>query len=95
MPMTEDLAAFFNEAEFAESVVIGGVTCSAIFDLETQVVLGGDAITLAPTLRLPTATAPAAAEGTACTVRAVAYKVRQVQLQPPDGATKLLVLTRS
>ena len=94
MPMTEDLAAYFNEAEFAESVVIGGVTCSAIFDDSTEVVLG-EVLTRAPTLLLPTAIAPAAAEGTACTVRGAGYRVRQVQLVPPDASLKRLVLTRT
>lgn len=94
MPMTEDLGAFFAEADFADSVVIGGLTVSAIFDVESEVVLG-EAITLAPTLTLPASVAPAAADGTTVTVRSVAYKVRgPAQLLPPDGALKRLVLVR-
>jgi hypothetical protein len=94
MPMDEDLSVFFNDAEFADTVVVGGLTVQAIFDVESQVVLG-EVVTLAPTLRMPASVAPAAANGTVCVVRGVNYSVRgPAQLQPPDGATKLLILTR-
>lgn len=94
MPLTEDLAAFFATDDFADSVTVGGVAVQAIFDVESQVVVG-ELITLAPTLLLPAASAPAAADGTACVVRSVNYTVRQVLLEPPDGALKRLVLTRA
>jgi hypothetical protein len=93
MPMTEELTLFFDVGDFAESVTVGGVAVTAIFDTESQVVLG-EVLSLAPTLLLPTTTAPAAADGTACTVRGVAYLVRQVLLDPPDGALKRLVLAK-
>lgn len=93
MPMTEDLSVFFDPAEFAESVVVGAVTCNAIFDQAAQVLVG-EVIVTAPTLTLPAASVPAVAEGTPCTVRAQAYRVRQVLPQAPDGAIVLLVLAR-
>lgn len=94
MPMTEDLGAFFDDAEFAEPVVIGGATVDAIFDIASQVVLG-EVVTLAPSLLLPAASVPAVDEGTACIVRAANYLVRQVLQEPPDGAVVRLVLTRA
>lgn len=95
MPMDEDLSVFFGTAEFADSVVVGGVTVLAIFDLEAEVVFG-EVVTLAPTLRMPAATAPAAADGTVCVIRGENYKVRGTpRLLPPDGATKQLVLVRT
>ena len=32
MPFTEDATAFFNLAEFAETITLNGVSVSAIFD---------------------------------------------------------------
>lgn len=93
MPMTEDLGVFFNSAEFADAVVVGGLTVSAVFDAESQVALG-EVVILAPTLLLPAATAPAAADGTVCVVRGLNYRVRQVLLEPPDGVLKRLVLAK-
>ena len=93
MPMLEDLAAYFNEAEFAESVVIGGVTCSAIVDLDTELQVG-EVLDRVMTVQLPTAIAPSAAEGTVCVVRGLNYRVRRVLLDEPDGSTKHLVLSK-
>lgn len=94
MAMTEDLSAFFADADFAETVTVGAVSLLAIFDVESQVVLG-ELLTLAPTLLLPASAAPAVADGTACVVRSVNYTVRQVLKEPPDGALVRLVLARS
>jgi hypothetical protein len=94
MAMTEDLAAFFAVDDFAEGVTVGGSAVTAIFDVQTQVVLG-EVLSLAPTLLMPATTAPAAADGTVCVVRGLNYKVRQVLLEPPDGALKRLVLVRT
>lgn len=93
MPLTEDLSAFFNPAEFAEPVVVGGVTVNAIFDTAAQILLG-EVIAAGPVLEMPAAAVPAAADGTACTVRGAAYRVRQVLPKPPDGAIVQLVLVK-
>lgn len=87
--MTEDLSLFFDEADFADPVTVAGVAASGIFDTSTELMLG-EAVVQAPTLLLPATVA--AAEGDAAVVRGVNYTVRQVLLQPPDGALHLLVL---
>jgi hypothetical protein len=88
----EDLSAFYDVTDGdAELVTVQGVQTPALFDVATEVVLG-EMIVTAPALRLP-ATVVAAAGG-ACTVRGVAYTVRQVQALPPDGREQLLVLVR-
>jgi hypothetical protein len=91
MPMSEDLSTFLDVDEFATAVVIGGVTVNALFDVESQVLLG-EVVALAPTL-LVTADV-VAADGTVCVVNAINYRVRQVLLEPPDGAFKRLVLAK-
>lgn len=79
MAMTEDLAAFFDTAEFAETVTrANATTFSAIFDLQyidPLGVAGND----------PAITAPASVNlvrGETLTIRAAAYKVRTIE---PDG----------
>jgi hypothetical protein len=90
--MAEDLSVFFALGDgMAESVVVGGVLVNAIFDQATELVLG-EVLGTYPTLLLPAASVPAAVDGTACTVRATAYTVRQVLAEAPDGALVRLVL---
>lgn len=89
MAFVEDLAPFF--ADFGEAVTVNAVAVRAIFDQASEVVLG-DVMTQAPSLHLPASVA--AAPGQVCVVRGVSYTVRQVLDQPPDAATRLLVLAR-
>jgi hypothetical protein len=90
--MQDDLSAFYNVADGdAELVTVQGVQTPALFELSSQVVLGDQLVT-APTLRLPATVA--AAESGACTVRALPYVIRTVQLLPPDGRELLLVLRK-
>jgi hypothetical protein len=93
MPFVEDLSPFFAIDGFGDAVVVGGVAVNAIFDTESQVVLG-EVITIAPTLLMDATAAPAAAAGTDCVIRGLNYSVRQVLLEPPDGALKRLVLAK-
>lgn len=90
----DDLSAFYDVTNGdAELVTVQGVAnVAAIFDAATEVLLG-EALAVAPTLRLPASVA--AADGGACTVRSVAYVIRQVQALPPDGREQLLVLARA
>jgi hypothetical protein len=87
---TEDLAPFF--ADFGESVTVAGVTARGIFDVSTDVAFG-DVLSTAPSLEVPSTVT--AAEGNTVVIRSVSYKIRQVLDQPPDGATRLLVLSRA
>lgn len=89
MAFTEDIAPFF--ADFGEAVTVQGAAVQAIFNLAGELVLG-DVVTTGPSLELPATVA--AAEGGAVVVRGVAYRIRQIIDQPPDGAVRLLVLAR-
>ncbi len=86
---TEDLAPYF--ADFGEAVTVQGVAARGIFDVSTDVALG-DVLTTAPAVELPATVAAAA--GGSVVIRSVTYTIRQVLDQPPDGATRLLVLSR-
>lgn len=94
MAAPDDLAAFYDVTDGdAELVTVQGVAnVAALFDTSTEVQLG-EAIVQAPTLRLPAGVVAAA--GGVCTVRGVAYLVRQVISLPPNGAEHLLVLARN
>jgi hypothetical protein len=94
MPAIDDLASFYDVANGeAELCTVQGVAnVAGIFDTSSDIALG-EAVVQAPTLRLPASVA-AAADG-ACTVRGVAYAIRQVLVLPPDGAEQLLILARS
>lgn len=88
----EDLAAFYDVANGdAELVQVQGLQTPALFNLQSEVLLG-ELLVVAPSLRLP-ASVPAA-DGGACTVRGQAYVIRQAQLLPPDGVEQLLVLAK-
>jgi hypothetical protein len=90
--VNEDLAAFYDVANGdAELVLVQGLQTPAIFNVQSEVLLG-EMLVLSPTLRLPASVA--AADGGACTVRGQAYVIRQAQLIPPDGAEQLLVLAK-
>lgn len=89
MAFAEDLAPFF--ADFGEACVVDGVTVTAIFNTGSEVAVG-EVLTAAPTLELPASVS--AAEGDSVTVRGTTYTVRQVVDQAPDGALRLLVLSR-
>jgi len=88
----EDLAAFYDVAHGdAELVTVQGVQTPAIFNVQSEVLLG-EMLVVAPLLRLPATVV--AADGGACTVRGQAYVIRQAQLLPPDGVEQLLVLAK-
>ena len=91
--MVEDLSAFFAADGFAETITVAGVAVSAIADFYTVTQLG-EVLSIAREVQLPTSSAPNAAEGQMVIVRGGTYRVRQVQLEPPDGATMRLVLAK-
>lgn len=89
--MADDLALFLDDPHVAESVTVDGIIVRGIFSIADEVVLD-EVVTTAPTL-LCSATV-AAQSGTACRVRGITYRVRQVLDQPPDGALRQLVLAK-
>lgn len=84
MAFTETLSPFFDADDFAESVVIDGVSVSAIFDNAwAQAGIGvAGAATADPVLTLPDASVPLEPEGKPVVVRGVAYRIVRVE---PDG----------
>jgi len=91
--MVENLSDFFSTDDFAETVTVNGASVVAIFDVSTELALG-EALTLGPSLLLPASAVPAAAAGQPAVVRGVAYQVREVRLQPPDGMLVRLMIVR-
>lgn len=82
MPMDEDLAAFFDVADFADAVTLDGHPVAAILHLGYDDVLGGIA-THDAWARLPTASVGASGQHSVLVARGVTYRVRVVQ---PDSA---------
>ena len=84
MAFTETLSPFFDADDFAESVVIDGVSVSAIFDNAwAQAGIGVvGAATADPVLTLPDASVPLEPGGRPVVVRGVAYRIVRVE---PDG----------
>lgn len=84
MAMTEDFTAFFNPAEFAKSVTVGGVAVSAIFDngyaLGSVGLLG--MASSQPGITLSTASVPASPVGLPVVVGSAQYLVAAHE---PDG----------
>jgi hypothetical protein len=89
MAFAEDLAPFF--ADFGEACTVAGQAVTAIFSAGSEIAVG-EVLTAAPTLELPASVS--VSEGASVVVRGITYTVRQVVDQAPDGALRLLVLTR-
>lgn len=89
MAFAEDLAPFF--ADFGEACTVAGQAVTAIFSAGSEIAVG-EVLTAAPTLELPASVS--VSEGASVVVRGTTYTVRQVVDQAPDGALRLLVLTR-
>lgn len=83
MPMTEDLSAFFDTAEFATAATLNGVAVTGIFDAayEEQGLGLGMAGTV-PVYTLPSADVPATVVGLALVIGATTYTVVESM---PDG----------
>lgn len=90
MAFVDDLSPFF--ADFGEAVTVNAVAARGIFSKAAELVIS-DVLTQAVTLELPATVA--ASSGQTCTVRGVAYAIRQVVDLPPDGAVRRLVLARA
>lgn len=92
MPMVEDMAVFFNAAEFAGTATLEGVPVQGILDQPYAQVLDGIATT-EPMFTLPTAAAAAAeaAQGQLLELGDTTYRVRSVQADGtgPHGVTVL------
>lgn len=74
MPMTEDLSAFFDEADFAESLLLDGQAVSGIFDNVVDEALG--MVTAAPRVRLPSVACSGITAASTLVARGSTYRVR-------------------
>jgi hypothetical protein len=88
---TENLAPFFNVAEFASSATLDGASVSGIFDNAYTDIMG--IASRVPMFTLPTASASAATQASVLITGGVTYRVTSVQ---PDGTgVTALMLERS
>lgn len=79
---------------FGTSATLAGAALVAMVDTAAELVID-DVVTQSPVAMLRSADAPAAAAGQSFVADGVAYTVRQVLREPPDGAFVRLVLARS
>lgn len=86
----DDLDAYFNL--LGEDLQLAGVPVRGIFSQQGEVVLDGFQTT-ATTAEV--SADAAATQGQTLVRGSLAYKVRQVLPQPPDGAVHLLVLGKA
>lgn len=89
--MVEDFAPFF--ADCGLSGTLAGVAVTGLLDAEATDELG--TITQRTSFLLKPGAVVTAAVGQTLVVAAVTYTVRQVLLEPPDGAMQRLVITRA
>lgn len=79
----EDLAVFFDtDTGFAQSATVGAASFPVIFDNAFQSPLSGMIESTGPVCQAKSADVSTVVQGTAISINAVAYKVREVQ---PDG----------
>lgn len=92
MPFAEDLDAFFDTAEFAESAQLDGLDVVGIFD-EGLVEGAGDAAASTPIFTLPTASVPEQSTDLPFVRGAISYRV--VGHQPDGTGLSVLVLAKT
>lgn len=91
MPFAEDLAPFFETAEFATAATLDGASVAGIFDNAYIDSLG--LASRAPMFTLPTASASTATQASVLILDGTSYRVTSVQ---PDGTgVTMLTLERS
>lgn len=83
MALTEDLSVFL--ADFGLPVVAGAATGAGILDLNSEIILGGEAVMIDYLLTVPTATFGSLGYGDMLTVDGQAYKVESQPLRFDDG----------
>lgn len=91
MAFVEDFAPYF--ADFGVAGTLAGTAVRGLLDVETVDDFGVVTQTTSYLMEPTTAVTPAV--GQALVADGVTYTVRQVQLEPPDGALRRLVLTRA
>ena len=90
MPFVEDLSPLF--ADFGLAATLNGAAVFGLLDLQTEL-WDGQTATQSTSYLLPAGSAPAV--GQALVAAGVAYTVRQVLAEPPDGVLQRLVLVRA
>jgi hypothetical protein len=90
----DDLAPFFNTAEFARDGTLDGVAVRGILDLAYVAAGGGMGMSMtAPAFTLPAAAVPSAPVGKPLVVGNITYRIAQVE---PDGTgVTVLILEHS
>ncbi len=82
MPFAENLAPFFNTADFGTAATLNGAAVNGIFDNDYYEALGNTVEGSSPVFRLATSDASAVAHGQSLVIASTTYKVRGVE---PDG----------
>jgi hypothetical protein len=83
MPFVEDLAPFFNTADFATDATLAGVAVKGIFDNQYLLEdVGGGVAVSGPVFTLASSAVPANVAGATLVVSGVTYKVVEPM---PDG----------
>jgi S-adenosylmethionine/arginine decarboxylase-like enzyme len=91
MPFAEDLAPFFNVADFADAATLDGVAVSGIFDNGYEEAFG--MTTHEARYTMASSEAASATNASVLVVRSTSYRVRVPQ---PDGTgVTVLLLERS
>lgn len=88
---TEDFTPFFQD--FAQAGTLAGVDVSGILSVESLDEFS--TVTQRTTFLLKPTTTVGASAGQVLATGGVNYTVRQVLMEPPDGALKRLVLARA
>ena len=83
MAFAEDLSVFL--ADFGVPVAAGVVSGTGILDLNSEIILGGEAVMIDYLLTVPTATFGGLGYGDTVTVDGVSYKIESQPLRFDDG----------
>lgn len=95
---TEDIGAFFNDAEFAVTATFtpsGGapVSASVLFNVQTQEIFGDDVLSNEYVIVYPATALAGVKTGDSGTIGGVTYRVRDVKLRA-DGTLKVARLAK-
>ena len=86
MAFTEDLSVFLNTGGFGVPVTAGAVSGVGILDVNSELILGGEAVMIDYLLTVSTATFGHLGYGDLVDVDGVTYKAEQQPIRFDDGA---------
>jgi hypothetical protein len=96
---TEDISAFFNDAEFAVAAEFtpsdGGapVSASVVFNAQAEQIFGDDVLSNEYTIVYPAGSLAGVKSGDSGTVNGVRYRMREIRLKA-DGQIKVARLSK-